>query len=85
MFTGRLFGGTFSIERPLIRMSPEVGSRNPAIIRMIVVLPQPEGPRIEKNAPCGTAKETPSTAVVPSKRLVRSRQSRSGVMAARLS
>jgi hypothetical protein len=28
-----------------------------------VVLPQPDGPRIEKNDPAGTSKETSSTAV----------------------
>jgi hypothetical protein len=33
-------------------------------MRMIVVLPQPDGPRIEKKDPAGTEKETLSTAVV---------------------
>jgi hypothetical protein len=28
-----------------------VGCSNPAIIRNVVVLPQPEGPSIEKNSP----------------------------------
>ena len=63
MFTGRLLGGTSSTERPLIRISPLVGARKPAIIRMIVVLPQPDGPRMEKNEPGGTSKETFSTAL----------------------
>src|SRR5512138_498138 len=62
IFTLRLFGGTFTTERPLIRMSPEVGSSNPAIIRIRVVLPQPEGPRMEKKEPLGISKETLSTA-----------------------
>ena len=33
------------------RIVPVDGSRKPEIIRRIVVLPQPEGPRIEKNSP----------------------------------
>ena len=81
MFTGRLLGGVSSTERPLILMSPEVGSRKPAIIRMIVVLPQPDGPRIEKKLPGGTEKETLSTAVVSSNRFTRSTHARSGVIA----
>ena len=47
---------------------------------MMVVLPQPEGPRMEKNDPRGTEKDTSSTAVVSPKRLVRSVHSRSGVI-----
>src|SRR6056297_4299927 len=78
MFTGRLLGATSSTERPLIRMSPSEGARNPAIIRMIVVLPQPDGPRMEKNEPGGTSKLTSSTAVVSPNRLVRWVQARSG-------
>ena len=35
MFTGRLLGATSSTERPLMRISPLVGVRNPAIMRMI--------------------------------------------------
>ena len=77
MLTGRLFGGTPRTERPLISISPEVGSRNPATIRISVVLPQPDGPRIEKNDPEGTEKLTSSTAKkVPNARLT-SRHSRS--------
>ena len=56
--TGRLLGGTPIIDLPLIRRSPEVGDWNPAIMRSSVVLPQPEGPRMEKNDPCGTSKLT---------------------------
>jgi hypothetical protein len=32
-------------------MAPEVGVSKPAIIRSVVVLPQPDGPSIEKNSP----------------------------------
>ena len=34
-----------------IRMLPPAGLRKPEIMRRMVVLPQPEGPRIEKNSP----------------------------------
>src|SRR3954454_13330106 len=67
-------------ERPLIAMSPSSGSANPAIIRMIVVLPQPDGPRIEKKLPDGTANDTPATAVVASNRLKTPVSSRSAVI-----
>ena len=33
-----------------------MGSSKPAIIRSVVVLPQPEGPSIEKNSPRSMAK-----------------------------
>src|SRR5450432_234761 len=38
------------------KISPEVGSSRPAIIRRVVVLPQPEGPSRQKNSPSWTAK-----------------------------
>jgi hypothetical protein len=51
MFTGRRLGGTSAIDwPPMNRTSPESGARKPAIMRSSVVLPQPEGPRIEKKA-----------------------------------
>src|SRR5215471_7447243 len=45
------------------RMRPEVGSSSPAIIRNVVVLPQPDGPKMTKNEPCSTVKFTPFTAL----------------------
>jgi len=57
-FTGRRLGGTPSTDLPRIRISPLVGSRNPAIMRSRVVLPQPEGPRMEKKLPFSTSKPT---------------------------
>src|SRR5215468_500823 len=48
---------------PSSRMRPDVGSSRPAIIRKVVVLPQPEGPRMTKNEPWSTVKFTPLTAV----------------------
>jgi hypothetical protein len=58
----RRFGGVPMTDLPLIRMSPDVGDSKPAIIRINVVLPHPDGPRIEKKEPFGISKETPSTA-----------------------
>jgi hypothetical protein len=40
-----------------------VGSSKPAIIRSVVVLPEPDGPSIEKNSPSRTSRSTWSTAV----------------------
>ena len=36
---------------PSSRISPSGGCSKPAIIRRVVVLPQPDGPSIEKNSP----------------------------------
>ena len=38
---------------PSSRIRPSVGCSKPAIIRSVVVLPQPDGPSIEKNSPLG--------------------------------
>src|SRR3954469_1505846 len=43
-------------------MVPLVGCSNPAIIRSTVVLPEPDGPSIEKNSPDPTVRSTSSTA-----------------------
>src|SRR5262249_54530918 len=48
---------------PSSRMRPEVGNSRPAIMRNVVVLPQPDGPRMTKNEPWSTVKSTPFTAV----------------------
>src|SRR5512142_391959 len=50
-------------------MWPASGSRNPATMPSVVVLPQPEGPRSETNSPSSMARLTRSTAVSASKRL----------------
>ena len=47
-----------------------VGSSKPAIMRSVVVLPQPDGPSIEKNSPSWISNETSSTATTSSKRFV---------------
>ena len=51
---------------------PRSGCSNPAIIRSVVVLPQPDGPSIEKNSPPACARSMPSTAVTSPNRLTRS-------------
>ena len=43
-------------------MAPVVGLSKPAIIRSVVVLPQPDGPSIEKNSPAPIVKSASSTA-----------------------
>ena len=64
---GRWFGPRPLMSRPPIAMRPSVGWRKPAIMRRIVVLPQPDGPRIEKNSPASTANDTSPTARVAPK------------------
>ena len=62
MLTCRLAGGTRVTSPPRSRMRPLVGSSKPAIMRSVVVLPQPDGPSIEKNSPSWISNETASTA-----------------------
>ena len=62
MLTGRRFGATAAMLRPPMAMSPSSGWMNPAIILSSVVLPQPDGPRIEKKLPRWTLNDSASTA-----------------------
>ena len=48
---GRWFGRRPRTSCPPIRIMPIEGSLKPEIMRRIVVLPQPDGPRKEKNSP----------------------------------
>ena len=50
------------MSRPSIVISPAVGFSNPAIIRSVVVLPQPDGPRNDTNSPFSTARLKSMTA-----------------------
>ena len=59
---GRWAGPTPRTSRPSIRITPSLGSTKPETSRRIVVLPQPEGPRIEKNSPGRTVRSTKRTA-----------------------
>lgn len=47
---------------PASSIKPLVGSSKPAIIRSVVVLPEPEGPSIVKNSPGATSRSIPATA-----------------------
>src|SRR3954468_14984860 len=47
---------------PSISIDPAVGSMKPAIMRKVVVLPQPEGPSSETNSPGFSARSMPATA-----------------------
>ena len=62
MLTGRLSGGSSVTSRPRSSIRPLVGSSKPPIIRSVVVLPQPDGPRSEKNSPARISRDTRSTA-----------------------
>ena len=70
VFTSRLYGGTCDTSSPWSRIDPLVGSSKPAIIRRVVVLPQPEGPSMEKNSPALMSKCASSTAMYEPKCLV---------------
>src|SRR5262245_32817004 len=59
---GRRLASIASTEASPMRMSPDVGCSNPAIMRSTVDLPHPDGPRIHINSPSSTCKVTPSTA-----------------------
>ena len=54
---------------PSSRIRPEVGSSRPAIMRKVVVLPQPEGPSMTKNSPSSIVKVEPRTAMKLAERL----------------
>ena len=51
MLTSRSNGGSLVTSWPSSRTRPLVGSSKPAIMRSVVVLPDPDGPSIEKNSP----------------------------------
>ena len=50
VFTVRWWGGTWLILTPSNSTSPEVGDRNPPMIRSVVVLPHPLGPSSVRNS-----------------------------------
>ncbi|GAA5011933.1 hypothetical protein GCM10025734_56920 [Kitasatospora paranensis] len=58
-----LVGGRAVTSWPPMSTVPEVGSSRPAIMRRVVVLPQPEAPSRAKNEPCGTVRSRGWTAV----------------------
>ena len=58
----RLSGVRDETSAPSTRMRPEVGVSKPAIIRRVVVLPQPDGPSSVTNDPPASDSDTSSTA-----------------------
>src|ERR1700730_4062836 len=64
--------GTSVTSAPPTWMRPSSGVSKPAIMRKVVILPQPDGPSSAKNSPASIARSTPSTArLMPSKLLLR--------------
>ena len=47
---------------PSISMLPPVGGMKPAIMRKVVVLPQPDGPSSDTNSPLASSSEKSDTA-----------------------
>src|SRR2546425_7530197 len=70
--------GSFTTSTPATRADPEVGSKSPQRIRMVVVFPEPLGPRMPKISPGKISKETSSTATIRPKRRVIERTSTTG-------
>src|SRR5918999_70513 len=64
----RVYAGRSVMSSSSTKMRPSVGRSSPAIIRSIVVLPQPDGPRNEISLPGGSSRSTPATAVTSSNR-----------------
>src|SRR3974390_655118 len=58
----RSLGGTSFTTSPPIRISPPVMSSSPAIIRSVVVFPQPEGPTRTTNSLSEMSRSIPRTA-----------------------
>src|SRR6266542_4012482 len=73
----RLFtrSGSAATSAPATIAVPLVGRMRPQSMRMVVVLPEPLGPRMPKISPAWIVNETWSTAVTAPKRLPRSRSS----------
>ena len=66
MAMSRSFGGTSFTTWSPITTSPSVMSSSPAIMRSVVVLPQPEGPTSTTNSLSAISRSMPRTAGVSS-------------------
>ncbi len=65
MAMSRSLGGTSLTTRSPIRIVPLVASSRPAIIRSVVLFPQPDGPTRTTNSSSAMVNETRSTAFTP--------------------
>ena len=61
MLTSRSDAGTSVTSRPAMTIRPLVGASSPAIIRSVVVLPQPLGPSSVVSVPRATRRLTAAT------------------------
>src|SRR5689334_10804301 len=64
-FSGGSTDSAEEITSPSTSMVPLVGAMKPAIMRRVVVLPQPDGPSSETSSPSSSARLKSSTAVTP--------------------
>src|SRR6267143_4672148 len=62
MAMSRSFGGTSFTTSPPMAISPSVMSSRPAIMRSVVVLPQPDGPTSTTNSLSAMSRSMPRTA-----------------------
>src|SRR5260370_10559625 len=62
----RCVGGRWLRRSPPIRISPSVPSSSPAIMRKVVLLPQPDGPTSTMNSLSAISRSMPRTASVRS-------------------
>ena len=68
VLTLRRCGGSPSTRSSRMKISPLVALTKPPIRLSVVVLPQPDGPRRQKNSPSAISSVTPSTALTEPKR-----------------
>ena len=61
------------MSRPPSVSVPSSGIKRPMRMRSVVVLPHPDGPRMERNSPSNTSKSSACSTSLPSKRFTRPR------------
>src|SRR5437762_5327476 len=74
--------GSFTTSMPATLAVPDVGWSRPQRIRIVVVLPEPLGPRMPKISPGKISKETSSTATIFPNRRTMERTSTTGARTA---
>src|ERR1700733_15566880 len=82
MAMSRSLGGRSLTISPPIKMSPEVSSSRPAIMRSVVDLPQPEGPTSTTNSLSGISRLMLRTTSTLSNRLTTLRNATSAIVSA---